>query len=42
MRAVGIAFEPLDPWREVMLCESLRNAPVADRHLAKRSPVGRA
>jgi hypothetical protein len=41
VRGIGIAFEPLDPWREVMLCESLRNAPVAPRHLAKRAPSAR-
>src|SRR5262249_53446616 len=34
IRAIGIAFESLDPWREIMLCESLRQAPVAQRHLA--------
>jgi hypothetical protein len=42
IRAIGIAFEPLDPWREIMLCESLRNAPVAHRHMAKRTARGRA
>ena len=36
-RAVGIAFEPLDPWRDILLCEALRNAPVAPRHLAAHS-----
>ena len=30
-RAVGIAFEPLDPWRDILLCDSLKHAPVAVR-----------
>jgi hypothetical protein len=30
-RAVGIAFDPIDPWREILLCEALRRAPVAPR-----------
>jgi hypothetical protein len=30
-RAVGIAFEPLDPWRDILLCDALKNAPVASR-----------
>jgi hypothetical protein len=30
-RAVGIAFERLDPWREILLCKSLRRAPLAPR-----------
>jgi hypothetical protein len=30
-RAIGIAFEPLDPWRDILLCDSLKNAPVAER-----------
>jgi hypothetical protein len=42
VRGIGIAFEPLDPWREILLCESLRNAPVAPRHLAANSCRGRA
>jgi hypothetical protein len=42
MRGIGIAFEPLDPWREILLCESLRSAPVGERHLAKHSCQGRS
>jgi hypothetical protein len=30
-RAVGIAFEPLDPWRDILLCDSLKHAPIAAR-----------
>lgn len=30
-RAIGIAFDPIDPWREILLCEALRRAPVAPR-----------
>lgn len=30
-RAVGIAFEPLDPWRDILLCDSLKNVPAAAR-----------
>jgi hypothetical protein len=30
-RAIGIAFEPLDPWRDILLCDSLKDAPVATR-----------
>jgi hypothetical protein len=33
-RAVGIAFDTLDPWSEILLCEDLRHAPVTGRHLA--------
>ena len=33
-RAVGISFESLDPWSEILLCEDLRHAPVTARHLA--------
>ena len=36
-RAIGILFEPLDPWREIVLCDSLKDAPVADRHLASHT-----
>ena len=39
MRGIGIAFERLDPWREIMLCESLRKAPAAPRYLRQRSAV---
>jgi hypothetical protein len=38
---IGIAFEGLDPWREILLCESLRDAPIAPRHLAAHSCRGR-
>jgi PilZ domain len=41
-RAVGIAFEPLDPWREIVLCDSLKDAPVASRHLASHTLRARA
>jgi hypothetical protein len=30
-RAIGIAFQPLDPWREMLLCDSLKRSPVAPR-----------
>jgi hypothetical protein len=30
-RAVGIAFEPLDPWRDILLCDSLKDSPVTMR-----------
>lgn len=30
-RAIGIAFEPLDPWRDILLCDSLKHAPVTAR-----------
>ena len=30
-RAVGIAFEPLDPWRDILLCDALKRAPVVAR-----------
>jgi hypothetical protein len=29
--AIGIAFDGLDPWRSILLCDSLKNAPVAPR-----------
>jgi hypothetical protein len=41
-RAIGIEFEPLDPWSEILLCEDLRAAPVAKRHLAAYAGLGRA
>ena len=41
-RAIGIAFEPLDPWREIVLCDSLKDAPVASRHLASHAIQARA
>ncbi len=34
MRAVGISFDTLDVFSELLLCEELRDAPVARRHLA--------
>ncbi|HEY8041762.1 MAG TPA: PilZ domain-containing protein [Polyangiaceae bacterium] len=40
-RAVGIAFDRLDVWSELMLCEDLRAAPVAARHLASHVCRGR-
>jgi hypothetical protein len=40
-RAVGIAFEPLDPWSEILLCEDLRATPVTPRHLASQACRGR-
>ena len=36
-RALGIAFDTLDPWNELLLCEHLRSQPVTQRHL--RDPV---
>jgi hypothetical protein len=30
-RAIGIAFERLDPWRDILLCDALKNAPLAAR-----------
>jgi hypothetical protein len=27
--ALGIAFDAIDPWNELLLCEHLRNAPLA-------------
>jgi hypothetical protein len=33
-RAVGVAFETLHVWDELLLCEELRRAPVTRRHLA--------
>jgi PilZ domain len=30
-RAIGVAFAPLDPWRDILLCDSLKHAPVAQR-----------
>jgi hypothetical protein len=32
-RAAGLVFD-IDPFSELLLCESLRGAPVTDRHLA--------
>lgn len=36
-RAVGIRFDGLDVFNELLLCEELRDAPVALRHLAKHA-----
>lgn len=36
-RAVGVHFETLDVWSELLLCEELRDAPVARRHLASHA-----
>jgi hypothetical protein len=36
-RAVGIAFETLDVLSELLLCEELRDVPVARRHLASHA-----
>lgn len=30
-RAVGIAFEPMDPWRDILLCDALKHSPLATR-----------
>jgi hypothetical protein len=35
-RAVGIEFAPLDPWRDILLCDSLKNAPRATRGVERR------
>jgi hypothetical protein len=34
-RAIGIAFQSLDPWREILLCDSLKRAPIAPRATAR-------
>jgi hypothetical protein len=34
-RAVGIAFEPVDPWRDILLCDALKRAPLAARSTAR-------
>lgn len=34
-RAVGVAFEPLDPWRDILLCDSLKHAPAATRGVGR-------
>ena len=33
-RALGIAFDTIDPWNQLLLCEHLRNAPLARDHAA--------
>jgi hypothetical protein len=30
-RAIGIAFDPLDPWRDILLCDALKDAPPSSR-----------
>jgi hypothetical protein len=34
-RTIGIAFEGLDPWRSILLCDSLKSAPIAPRAAAR-------
>jgi hypothetical protein len=34
-RAIGIEFVPLDPWRDILLCDSLKQAPTARRAEAR-------
>jgi hypothetical protein len=34
-RAIGIAFEPIDPWNDILLCDSLKHAPLAERGVAR-------
>jgi hypothetical protein len=36
-RAIGLSFETLDVFSELLLCEELRDAPVASRHLASHA-----
>jgi hypothetical protein len=36
-RAVGVHFENMDVWSSLLLCEELRDAPVAQRHLASHA-----
>ena len=36
-RAVGVSFDTLDVLSELLLCEELRDAPVAKRHLASHA-----
>jgi hypothetical protein len=31
-RALGIKFDSIDPWNELLLCEHLRTAPLARNH----------
>ncbi len=33
--ALGIAFDSIDPWNELLLCEHLRAAPLARNHEAR-------
>jgi hypothetical protein len=43
-RALGIAFDTLDPWNELLLCEHLRSQPLIARHLPgpRREPTERS
>jgi hypothetical protein len=41
-RAIGIAFQALDPWREILLCDSLKRAPVAPRASARHVDMSAA
>ena len=34
-RALGIAFDTIDPWSGMLLCEHLRDAPLARVHAAR-------
>jgi PilZ domain len=36
-RAVGVSFDTLDVFNELLLCEELRDAPVSMRHLASHA-----
>jgi hypothetical protein len=36
-RALGIAFDTIDPWSELLLCEHLRNAPLSRAHAGERA-----
>lgn len=36
-RAIGVSFDTLDVFSELLLCEELRDAPVASRHLASHA-----
>lgn len=35
-RALGIAFDTIDPWNELLLCEHLRSAPLAREDTSSR------
>ncbi len=39
--ALGIAFDAIDPWNELLLCEHLRNAPLARNHSAAPARLSR-
>jgi hypothetical protein len=36
-RALGISFDTIDPFSELLLCEHLRSAPLAREHVASRA-----